>query len=258
VTSVQRARLVVALGILNLALATMAFAVGTFGIPASPLVGPAQPSGNTAVGQSPSAGPTTSQAPASTPSGTAPASESPGGSSPPESPPASPAASPTPSSTTTAVNPNIPPATIGPTLVPSGSPGGETPAPAQPTEAPTVPTAQPTSTPSVQPTVAPTPAPTTAPTTRPTPAPTAQPAAEPAARDHPPCPQDIEGPPGHNKTSDPKQPCGQGKDKHGSGKDHGQDNGVILIVPFLGTLIGLSSRAQRRLLRRRHRRHGRG
>jgi hypothetical protein len=70
---------------------------------------------------------------------------------------------------------------------------------------------------------------------------------------HPPCPQDVDGAPGRNKTTGPDgRPCGNGKEKHGgSSDDHGKADGVILIVPFLGSVLGLAGRSQRRLLRRR-------
>jgi hypothetical protein len=70
---------------------------------------------------------------------------------------------------------------------------------------------------------------------------------------HPPCPQDSDGAPGHNKTTGPNdRPCGHGKGKHDAPPDpHGKASGVILIVPFVGSLLGLTGRAQSRLLLRR-------
>jgi hypothetical protein len=74
----------------------------------------------------------------------------------------------------------------------------------------------------------PTPKPTPEPTPKPTPKPTPVPAKDKA---HPPCPQDTDLPPGHDKREgEDKGSCGRG-----NGQDKGDTNGgFILIAPIVG------------------------
>jgi hypothetical protein len=226
VTSAQRARLVVALGVLNLVLATLAFAVG-IGAPRPPLGGvaaaptPAPPS---LAAVSPSVEPVPTSAPA----------------------PTGPASSPTSAPPSVAL-PSVAPQ---PTEIPIGGvavaerPPNNPPATSAPTSAPTTSPPRPT----------PTPASTPAPTTKPKPPPTPQPAAKPA---HPPCPGTIDGPPGHNKGQPYDKPCGKGGNGGGGDNGHGKDSnggkgGVILAFPVgLAAFVAGSRRRIARSLRTR-------
>jgi hypothetical protein len=171
VTVAQRARLVVVLGILNLVLASLALAVGAFGIPS----GLPRPSIDTAAG---SPAPST-PAPAESTEPSAPPSAPPVTSEPPASPEpsATPAESavPTPSAAPAASEPPLLARPITPNPTPRPEP---TPRPAQPTPPP-----------------------------EPTPPP--QPVSD--AKLHPPCPDSVDGPPGQAKAEGRDQPCGKGR-----------------------------------------------
>jgi hypothetical protein len=266
VTAAQRARLVVALGIVNLVLAGVAFGVG---VTSDPTVTPVIEPGPVAIIPTPSPNATGSPeaTPAPTPQASVPGLE----------PAATPSATPTPSPT---VEPSNPVTAVVPTpgqaepgagpQAPAG-PGGPDPRPTPPVPAaPTRP--RPTPTPAATP--APTPSATAAPTPAPTPAatpaatPQTPPAATPAATPptpaaptplaspetvgdgHPPCPSDGAPPPGHNKGGDPQErPCKGGKSDHGDtdkgdkGKDDkgkggaGDAAGGMLLMPlgFVGS-----------------------
>ena len=225
-TTAQRARLVVAMGLLNLILATVALTAG-FVIPNRPqrdvaaIVGTPAPSALT-VSPSPTGPPTPAATPIGTPIGT------------PE--PTSPAPSVEPSAGGS-VEPTVSPS-VAPTRAPdaSGGPiiaGGQTPSPAtHETPSPTaVATPQPTAVAPPQPTVRPTPQPTVRPTPRPTPAPTQ---VGRVLKPRPPCPADADGPPGHAKVAPPPtRPCAPGTKGHGAGS-----NGMVVILPLaLGGLV---------------------
>jgi hypothetical protein len=203
-TSAQRARLVVALGVLNLVLATFALTVG-IGVP--------RPSPDQ-IANVPSVPPVTLPTPLPSASTQPVATPAPSG----PTEPATPAPQPT------AVSPSVGPA--------SPAPGG------------VVIVIRPTSVPIARPTAAPTPVPVITPapvvTPRPTPAPTSPPklAAKPA--NIPPCPDTVDGPPGHHKGDPADRPCGKGNGGNGAGQTKG---GVVIIVPFaiaagLATLRG--------------------
>lgn len=259
VTAAQRARLVVALGIVNLVLAGVALGIGTLGEP--PSIPSSEPG---PVAGIPS--PEPSQMASATPTATAPGA-------PPE-PTATPvpteSATPQPSNPVTAVVPTpTPPAAVTP-AAPGSGPGASTPAPSArpaatpaPTAAPTsaspdsparppatpapTPAATPASTPAATP--APTPAATPAPTpvaspsSSPTPAPTPNPEPSPAAADdkgHPPCPSAGAPPPGHNKGAEPQdRPCTGGKSDH-----DGDASGGLVLLPLVS--VGSASAWLRR------------
>ena len=124
-TTSQRARLVIALGILNLALATFALAVGAFGLPLGPASpAPGRTNDTTAVGPSPSAvGPSTSGT-APSPTAAVATPRAPGSASPP--PPSAPGATPG--------QPSPAPVTPAPSASPTGNVAG---ASATPTTRPT-------------------------------------------------------------------------------------------------------------------------
>jgi hypothetical protein len=239
VTKAQRARLVVAMGLLNLILATVALTAG--------VVAPARPNG---------------EVPAN------------GGAPSPSRPVASPGASePTPTSSAGA-NPEPTPSGVGPSLEPSVEPSGEP--SVEPSVKPSASTAIPTEPPIVavlptptggstgpsQPPLVSTPRPTVRPTPRPTPSP--EPVAGKVHKPRPPCPGDASGPPGHNKVAPPpSRPCTPGTPNgNGSG-----GNGMVVVLPLaLGGLAAtirtwflLSSRRLVRATRskRGHRRAGR-
>jgi hypothetical protein len=265
VTIAQRARLVVALGILNLILATIALAVGAFG-PTLPSSGPNR--SDTAALPSASAAAATTASPATNPSGSGPGTSGPletglpGGSpspssSPLESPPVSPSPiEPTPTPAALATPSAIPPA------ISSSRPT------AAPTPRPTpVRTPQPTPEPTPRPTVRPTPEPTPEPTPRPTPPPTPRPS--PTKHGHhprPPCPGDRNPPPGHDRGTDNGRPCSS-DGPHGGpksprsdrdsrpesgGKDHAEE--LIVVLPLLAGAAAWTAvrrRAHERGVRRR-------
>jgi len=60
----------------------------------------------------------------------------------------------------------------------------------------------------------------------------------------PPCPGDVSGPPGHNKTTPPApRPCNDAGDDHGKGAA-----GVILApLALAGAALSLSERVRRRV-----------
>jgi hypothetical protein len=234
VTSAQRARLVVAMGLLNLILATVALTAG--------LIAPAQPDGGIAVGASsqpsPSA-PGSSSEPAGASPSTSGASASPTTPSASEStPPAS--SSPTPSSEPSASpTESAPTVAQGPTPTPAATPVVvRTPAPSTTPHA--TPTPRPTSRPTATPPTPPTPKPTTNPTARPTPAPTPTPIVVKAKKPMPPCPTAGGGPPGHHKgEGSTTRPCGS-KNDHGKG-----GSGVVIVLPL--ALLGAAATGRRRL-----------
>jgi hypothetical protein len=264
VTSAQRARLVLALGVLNLVLATFALAVG--------IVGPRQPDqGVAGVDRSPppsSAAPSPeatqsspvaivptpgssvesgSPVPGSTPSAVA-------------SPIGSPSLEPSPSAVVVAVVPTPTPTTPGAGGSGNG-PSSQPPTTPAPPANPTPTAAQPTPTaapPAQRPTPRPTPTPARAtppPTPRPTPQATAAPTPVPVTkpvRALPPCPGSVAGPPGHNKTVQPTRPC-KSHGHHAKGATGGKAKGgfVIVLPQVAGTLLGIGRRRARRPLRRR-------
>ncbi len=277
-TTTQRARLVVAMGLLNLILATVALTAGLLspaqpgrdvalasGTPGAsslaatptpaqttePVATPSDGGGSPEPGASaslPVATPSTSTVPSSAPSG----SEGPitaGG------PPLQPSTAPVPTPAQT------PAPTAAPTLVPTPHPTpqptvGPTP---HPTPQPTVePTPHPTLHPTPQPTVGPTPRPTPQPTVEPTVAPTPRPTATPAPVVHkvkkpgPPCPSKDAGPPGHRKTAAPFHPCGKGGNKGANAAD-----GLIIALPLAATGLLAAARARALDARRRLGRPGR-
>ena len=222
-TTAQRARLVVAMGLLNLILATVALTAGA--------VLPTAPDGGIAVASS------TPGSPSTPPASTSPSSSEPAPTATPTGP-SGPEVTPVPSTPASAPPPSSTPS--GPIVA-----EGPTPTPPAPTPVATAPT----------PTVAPvghTPAPTPAaphptppqatprPTPRPTPAPTPAPVVGKQKGARPPCPGDVSGPPGHHKINPPAtRPCGKNGDKSGHG---------IVIVPVAlgGVLLTLTGRIRRR------------
>jgi len=242
VTSAQRARLVLALGVLNLVLASFALAVGitgsrptdlgVAGVDRSPIV--ASPTGSPAVTPGESLTPSASTGPTSPGSSGVPGSQAPGSSVPPS---AEPSPSPTPSEIIVAVVP-----TPTPVAIPTATPGGGTITP---------PTLRPTSAPSTpRPTAVPaTPRPTTRPTPKPTPAPTAKPNAKPP-HTRPPCPGSGTGPPGHNKGGSADRPCKGGHHGNGGKQDKATGGFVLVVPPLAGTLLGIGRRRAIAPLRR--------
>jgi hypothetical protein len=254
VTSAQRARLVLALGVLNLVLASFALAVG--------IVGPRQPDqGVAGVDRSsppssfaPSAEATQSSPVAIGPStpGSSVVSGSPGPASTPSVEPsaiASPSVEPSPSEVVVAVVPTPTPTSSGAGGSgngPSSQPATSPPPPANPTPTAAQPTPRPTPTPARA-----TPPPTPRPTPQATPAPTAKPVTKPV-RALPPCPGSVDGPPGHNKTDQAVRPC-KSHGHHARGSTGGKAKGgfVIVLPQVAGTLLGIGRRRARRPLRRR-------
>ena len=239
VTASQRARLVVAMGLLNLVLATVALTAG--------LVAPAQPDRGIAGGASPVpsvvAPGGSSQPPAASPStsgpGGTPTTSSPvpgaSGSAPPASaspsPSIEPSSSATPSGPIVAVGPTPTPTPTAPPVV------NRTPSPtATPRSTATPRPTQPAATPST-----PTPKPTPRPTARPTPSPTPAPAVGKIKKPRPPCPSADNRPPGHNKTDDTTRPCGGKGDNNGKG-----GSGVVIVLPL--ALLGAAATGRRRLV----------
>jgi hypothetical protein len=241
VTNAQRARLVVALGLLNLILATVALTAG--------LVAPA-PTGPD-VAQATTTPASGSEVPAGSPQPTGPAasgspietSASPGSSesTPPES------AAPSPS-----VEPSASPAASGPIVAegPTPTPGSVASTPPLLHGGGRTPPPSPIATP--QPTPRPTPRPTPKPTVRPTPAPTPAPNGDKAKKPRPPCPSADAGPPGHNKTApSPSRPCGSKGAGHGQGS-----NGIVFVLPLAlaGAAVGGGRRRIAETVRRVRRR----
>ena len=237
VTTAQRARLVVAMGLLNLILATVALTAGA--------VLPTAPDGGIAAASSIPGSPSTP--PASTPLSSAeptPTATPTGPSGPEITPvPSTPASAPPPSST-----PSGPIVAEGPTPTPPG------PTPTATAPTPTVAPVRHTPAPTPAATPRPTPRATPRPTPRPTPAPTPAPVVGKQKGARPPCPGDVSGPPGHHKVSPPvTRPCGKNGDNNGHG---------IVIVPFAlgGVLLTLTGRIRGRRERtiRRRRSHPSG
>jgi hypothetical protein len=229
VTSAQRARLVVALGVLNLVLATVALAVG-IGAPRVPGDGIAIASPSTVeTGASPLA--PSESLPISSP-GTFPSSSPSVSSAPSPSPSSSAEPAPSPSGGIAVVDRPSPTQQTRPTAAPTRSPA------ATPAATP-VSTPRPTSGP-------PTPAPTVKPpkpTPKPTPAPTPRSTPEPAkGDDRPPCPGTVDGPPGHNKGAPSDRPCGKGHGDHGNG---GTKGGVIIVLPLAISALTARLKASR-------------
>jgi hypothetical protein len=220
VTSAQRARLVVALGVLNLVLATLALAVG-ISTPLQPLPGIA------AVPSSTPAAPVSLPPVGTLPPLRTPAPEPPGPSS---TPPATPEATPT-------SEPSAIPIPTGVVIVadrPTPPPDST-----EPTAGPTTPAATPDPTAKPAPTNPPHPTPSTKPPPKPTPTP--RPAVQ--AQAHPPCPGSVEGPPGHSKGEPWEKPCGNGKG--GGNNGNGNDNtkgGVIIVLPLTLSAAALGGR----------------
>ena len=236
-TSAQRARLVLALGVLNLVLASFALAVGitgsrptdlgVAGVDRSPTM--SSPTASPAVTPGEHVSPS---APTSPGSSTVPGSQAPGSSIEPSGEP-SPSPSPAPSAIIVA---------IVPTPTPVATPAGGTinPPTLRPTTAPATP--RPTAVPA-------TPKPTARPTPKPTPAPTAKPNVKPT-HNRPPCPGAGTGPPGHNKAGSGDRPC-KGSHHGKGGKNDKATGGFVLVVPPLaGTLIGIGRRRAIAPLRR--------
>jgi hypothetical protein len=243
VTTAQRARLVVAMGLLNLILATVALTAGVV-IPSHPqrdvaaIVGTPSPS-VLAVGPSPTGSPVPTGTPLASPEPTS---------------PSGPSVEPT---TGPSVEPSIGPSdgpSIAPTASPTGSGGpivgvNQTPSPAvrqtpSPTAASTpTPTAASTPTPTAVSTPTPTSAPTARPTAHPTPPPTPAPTQVGVVlKPRPLCPSDADGPPGHHKVAPaPTRPCAPATKSHGSG-----GNGMVVVLPL--ALGGLAAATRTRLV----------
>ena len=208
-TIAQRARLVVALGILNLVLAGLALAVGAFGGPVS----------------TPPPGGDTAARPSSTPAVSEPSSSAvtPSSAASPTPVPPSPSAS-----ATAALIPTPAPVSPSPTIepTPNGGVAGATPTPSGIVTPPLVsgggtsgPLSRPTPGPTPRPTPVPTrtPAPTVRPTPNPTPTPpppTPSPKPKHARHARPACPGSVSGPPGHNKGATDGRPCSGRKAHH--------------------------------------------
>ncbi|HEX5015417.1 MAG TPA: hypothetical protein VFV72_14825 [Candidatus Limnocylindrales bacterium] len=209
-TSAQRARLVVALGVLNLVLATLAFAVG---------VTAPEPTPNIAVASS-------APSPAATPSTSLP------------EPSARPSNAPSQRPGATSSPLETPEATASPEATPIDVPIGVV---IVAERTPTAPPAPTSTTPPAATPEPPTPKPTTGPPPKPSPTakppppkptPTPKPATKPLK--HPPCPNAVDGPPGHNKGDSKGTPCGKGGDKGHNAKG-GKGNvqgGVVIVLPL--------------------------
>ena len=260
VTVAQRARLVVALGIVNLVLAAVALGIGTVVETTSPTV--ARPE-NLATLPSPSPGssasPTLKPPPTIVPQiAVVPTSTS--------TPSPTPAPAAEPADSTRAVAPRSTPAQA---VEPDPTPDLSSTPPAVPT-----PRATPAPTPDLKPRQTPMPTPTPIPPAPPTPTPIPPATAPAETGDHPPCPTEGGPPPGHNKGAEPQsRPCddghglngdhGTGEDHvvggvlagsdHGPGTDHGR-GGVVVFVPLslLGSVLG-RPRLPEPSLRRRNR-----
>jgi hypothetical protein len=224
VTSAQRARLVVALGVLNLVLASLAFAVG--------IGAPRLPAGEVAaVSLVPSAAAPSSLA-RGEPRPTPPLEPSPSVARPLETP-----ASPGPSAT---VEPSTIPVPTGAIIVAARPTERPTPAPARPTPGATSPAStpaatNPASTPAPTAKPKPTNPPHATPAVKPPPKPTPPPKPAVKPKAHPPCPSAIDGPPGHSKGQPGHEPCGKGKSKESKG-------GVIVVLPVALTAAAATGR----------------
>ena len=250
VTSAQRARLVIALGVLNLVLATFALAVG-FTAPRPPDRGIAgidqTPAASAPVATplvTPTGGPSTpapTESPVGTTSPTPPSSAEP-------TPSAVPSSEPSPTGVMVAVNPS--PAASAPAATPAATPVANPPV-SQPTTNPPAATPSPAATPPAATAAPATPEPAqpTAKPPKPTPAPTPKPVTKPA-RLRPPCPGTVAGPPGHNKSTASHGSCKGGHGKAAKDKDStkGKAKGgfVIILPPVAAAVLGPS---RRRVLR---------
>jgi hypothetical protein len=242
VTTAQRARLILSLGVLNLVLATIALGVGGVGLQQRS-EGPARPPVAVVTNPTPTTpgvAPGRSSAPSPGTAGPT-AAPSPGTLSP------APTTSPVPTIATGSASPGtVPAATGGPSV--TGAPA------ATPTAAPSA-TPRPTAARTAQPTAQPTAAPTARATAKPTPKPTAvvaKPGNGTKAKAHPPCPSKYGPPPGHAKTQDPHKPCGNGGGKGGNDKDTAQ-GGIVLILPLMASATAWAVRPRRLRPRRRAR-----
>jgi len=237
VTAAQRARLVVALGVLNLVLATFALAVGIGAPRQAPGDVAAVPSSPAATGE-PSlgaVGPTPASSSSAVPTSSSPSPSAPG--SPSSSPSIEPSAVPS-GGIIVAIRPTPVPTDGGaaPTTAPAATP--------RPTPAITqAPVATPAPTPRATPKATPKPTPRATPQPTPKPTPKPKPAGKPAVR--PPCPGEIDGPPGQQKGEGGDRPCGKDKKDHTKG-------GIVLVLPMTLALAGdrLRRRTSRSLRRR--------
>ena len=218
VTKAQRARLVVAMGLLNLILATVALTAG--------LVAPARPSGDVA-GNLGTPGPSR---PVASPTASQPTPTSSTGANP----------EPTPSGVTSSDEPSV-----EPSLEPSVEPSASIAIPTEPPVVAVIPTPTAGTTRPSQPPLVSSPRPTVPPTAHPTPIPTASP--EPVAgkvnKPRPPCPGDASGPPGHHKVVPPPgRPCAPATS---DGNGHG-GNGLVVVLPL--ALGGLAATIRTRFM----------
>ena len=279
VTTAQRARLVVAMGLLNLILATIALTAGAVAPTRTDqgiaVAGSATPSiARPGDATSPSGAATASSATASQgmPGSSAPSSPAslepssqpsmPPSASPASTPPVLPTAEPGGPTPPTVAGGRTPEPTVAPTFAqPTPTPVRPTPTPARPTPTPAqtpAATPRPTREPTPQPTAQPTPKPTETPTPKPTakPTPTPQPVSSKAKGPKPPCPDHTSGPPGHNKTAPPaSRPCSDKGNGHGGGSGGGRSNGIVVMLPI--GLAGLAAGVRTRIADRRRRRRGR-
>jgi hypothetical protein len=208
VTKAQRARLVVAMGLLNLILATVALTAG--------LVAPARPSGDIA-GNLGTPGPSR---PGASPSAGEPTATSSTGANP----------EPTPSGIVPSVEPSVVPP-LEPSVEPPGEPSASTAIPTEPPVVAVIPTPTAGTTGRSQPPLVSTPRPTVRPTAAPTPKPTPSPSpvAGKVSKPRPPCPGDASGPPGHHKVVPPPgRPCAPATS---NGNGHG-GNGLVVVLPL--------------------------
>ena len=237
-TKAQRARLVVAMGLLNLILATVALTAG--------LVAPVRPSGDIAG----NLGTPGSSRPVASPSASEPTATSSTGANP----------EPTPSGVVPSVVPSL-----EPPVESSAEPSASTAIPTEPPVVAVIPTPTAgTAGPSEPPLVS-TPRPTVGPTAHPTPNPTPipEPVADKVNKPRPPCPGDASGPPGHHKVVlPPGRPCAPATS---NGNGHG-GNGLVVVLPLalggvaatIRTRVMLSSRRLVRATGSRRRRGASG
>ena len=211
VTPAHRARLVVALGLVNLALAGVALAVGAFGLPLGP---PSSPRPTDAAVISPTPQPSVPESPP--PPTPVPQTQPP---EPSESPSASPSPTPTPPPEATP-----PPIAVAPGASPAPRPAA-TQAPARATPRPTPVPAGPTAPPAAAPTQPPPDAPAV------------------DAKALPPCPEHGGAPPGQSKVVGPKEhPCRPGAGVGRGGVEPG--SGIFLVLP-LGLAAAFRLRGRR-------------
>jgi hypothetical protein len=222
VTKAQRARLVVAMGLLNLILATVALTAG--------LVAPARPSGDIA-GNLGTPGPSR---PVASPSAGEPTAPSSTGANP----------EPTPSGVAPSVEPSVVPP-LEPSVEPPAEPSASTAIPTEPPVVAVIPTPTAGTTRPSQPPLVPTPRPSVRPTAPPTsnPTPSPEPVAGKVIKPRPPCPGDASGPPGHHKVVPPPgRPCAP---PTSNGNGHG-GNGLVVVLPL--ALGGLAATIRTRFM----------